>query len=110
MHRHVIACAALTLGCFVGTAAAQGQAPATTGSPKSSPSSTAPQSSSATKDASHADALAALQDARVTLSRLTEASMPQDARQALATVSTGFRGLYKAYTGEEPAPQKTAQQ
>ncbi|MGE3957364.1 MAG: hypothetical protein AB7H96_11645 [Vicinamibacterales bacterium] len=70
------------------------------------------QSSGATRDASvgHTDALAALQDARVTIARLTEASMPQDAREALARVSTAFRTLYKAYTGEEPAPQKTAAQ
>ncbi|MGE3510110.1 MAG: hypothetical protein AB7N65_14640 [Vicinamibacterales bacterium] len=70
------------------------------------------QSSGATRDASmsHTDALAALQDARVTIARLTEASMPQDAREALARVSTAFRTVYKAYTGEEPTPQKTAAQ
>ena len=44
------------------------------------------------------------------MARLTEASMSQDARQALSRVSTGFRGLYKAYTGEEPTTQKSAAQ
>lgn len=53
-------------------------------------------------------ATTALQDARSTLARLTEHSMTQDAREALGRVSTSFSTLYKAYTGEEPDPRKTA--
>jgi hypothetical protein len=52
----------------------------------------------------------ALQDARVTLSRLTEASVPKDVRDSLSQVSSDFRGLYKAYTGEEPEPLESASQ
>jgi hypothetical protein len=46
----------------------------------------------------------------VTLARLTEASMSEDARAALARVSTDFRAMYKAYTGEEPNQEKAAAQ
>ena len=66
------------------------------------------QSTSRPAAAQRKDALAALQDARSTLARLTEASLSQDARAALARVSTDFRALYKAYTGEEPMPRKSA--
>lgn len=63
-----------------------------------------------TNEMSRADALAALQDARVTIAGLTEASMSQDARERLARVSSAFRALYRAWTGEAPTAEKTAAQ
>ncbi len=96
----VVGCALAVLSGTPGLARAQAQGSgATTGT-----------QSTDRANAQRTDALAALQDARVTMARLTEASMSQDARNALARVSTNFRTLYKAYTGEEPTPNKTALQ
>jgi len=118
MHGNITAtaCLALALGCIPGLAAAQSQkaAPGTAAAAGSSGTGST-QGASSTAGATRpgmnrTDALAALQDARVTLARLTEASMPQDAREAFARVSTDFRALYVAYTGEEPTAQKSAAQ
>jgi hypothetical protein len=86
------------------------QATASTSRVPSSTSSGQQSSSQARKAASESSALMALQDARVTLSRLTEASVPTDVRDSLSQVSSDFRGLYKAYTGEEPEPKESASQ
>ena len=117
MKRHAIiaACAVLALASAPGMAGAQAPAQGTSStagaSQPATPSSTATAQSTPTPGArQRTDALAALQDARVTLARLTEASLSQDARGALARVSTDFRALYRAYTGEEPTPEKTALQ
>jgi hypothetical protein len=103
--------ATLALAGLPGSASA---APQHQGSPDGSgvgtPSRQSTQSAPAAIGSGRADALTALQDSRVTLARLTEASMPENARQALARVSMDFRALYKAYTGEEPTPDKTARE
>ena len=103
MYRNIAAsaCLALAVGCVPALATAQSQNAAT---------NKAADTGTTRPGVNHTDALAALQDARVTLARLTEASMPQDAREALARVSTDFRALYVAYTGEEPTAQKSAAQ
>lgn len=89
----------LATGLFVLAAtAASGQGTATPATPQGQSAAGAARPTPTT----------ALQDARVTLTRLTERSMTQDAREAFARLSTSFRALYKAYTGEEPTPQKTA--
>jgi hypothetical protein len=49
-------------------------------------------------------AVAQLEDARVTLARITEHSMSQDAREALGPLSTDFRDLYEEYTGRDLPP------
>lgn len=95
-HAMIAACAVIALTGAPSFAATQATAGA--------------RSTAGAKSDQRTDALAALQDARVTVARLTEASLSQDAREALARVSTDFRALYKAYTGEEPTPQKTALQ
>jgi hypothetical protein len=118
MHRNIAAgaCLTLALGCVPALATAQSKNAAPDRSAAAGNSGTgSTQGASSTAGATrpgmnHTDALAALQDARVTLARLTEASMSHDAREALARVSTGFRALYMAYTREEPTAQKSAAQ
>lgn len=109
MHNNMVLAVTVALSCLPFTAGAQPVTQPSSGSnaPRAETSSTEGQ---AARSPRHADALAALQDTRVTLARLTEESMSQDAREALARVSTDFRALYRAYTGEEPTPQKTASQ
>jgi hypothetical protein len=115
MKRYTIiaACALLALTTTPDVAGAQtpAQGRASTagaGKPATTPAPVTGHSTARSKATQRTDALAALQDARTTLARLTEASLPQDAGDALARVSTDFRALYKAYTGEEPTPQKSA--
>ena len=110
MKRRTIAtmCAGLVLQLCSATVGAQ---PSTQGQPAVSQAGAPGSATSASQqEPGRSDALAALQDARTTLARLTEASLSHDAREALATVSTNFRTLYKAYTGEEPTPRRTAMQ
>lgn len=119
MSRHfsIAASAALALVCAPAAATAQthaqthSQTAAATPSAQTTPGTAArPGSHADNPAANRKDALAALQDARATLARLTEASMSEDARTALAAVSTDFRALYTAYTGEAPTAVKSASQ
>lgn len=103
MRTHMIAVIGGPLLVALATVPAAGQAPAQPGTAQTS-------STTAGERANRTNALGALQDARVTIATLTEASMSHDAREAFADVSSRFRTLYKAYVGEEPTPEKTAVQ
>jgi hypothetical protein len=99
MHRHIIVAACSAACLFNSVPAAVGaQLPnprTANGTTTSPPTTVAQQPGTGARAMSRSDALTALQDARVTLTRLTEASMSQKTREALARVSTEFRTLYK---------------
>ena len=111
----IAACALLALtttpdGVGAQTSAQGKASTAGAAQPATTPAPVTGHSTASSKAPKRTDALAALQDARATLARLTEASLPRNAGDALARVSTEFRALYKAYTGEEPTPEKSALQ
>ena len=95
MTRYMVAaaCASLALQFFMSTPTAQAAPPQQAGSARTSTGQVSSGTDAVKQgrtNPNHADALAALQDARATLARLTEASLSQDARDALASVRYEF--------------------
>jgi hypothetical protein len=71
-----------------------------------SPHTTTMTEASSKAPTSNPRAVAELESARVTLARIVEHSMSQDARDALASLSTDFRDLYQGYLGHDLPPWK----
>jgi hypothetical protein len=99
---------AITTAVVLGLAGPAVASQATGGAATTASSGARSTSANGRPSPSRESALAALQDARGTLSRLTEESMSHNVRDAYDRLSTDFRALYKSYTGHEVDERESA--